>query len=350
MTTWIDSEPGYFALRHELGRLVHRARRRRNKVLLASAAITALAVIFTLRLPRKYDAQITVRVTEIVDFHLPRSVWTDRELRSFVTQVAFTNQVLGEMYEKHLADIAPAPTVIRGIERLREDIEVYAARNRVAVELEGTTGPRSAHVILRYSANREDRALAVLKGLVAPIIESSAKRRRLEAEQEASRVALSLENAQALLEQTRKQAIERAGRLMAGAGSLSPVALMELDSALKSAHLRVARYQQEMDDALRRKQAEKRKSGLDFDVIEESVKRPLPLAPLVLVVAILSFLLALPIAAIVTGAASSTIDSLEDVRKLGIPALGQLPRLVPVPPRVAPPTATGSGNGEKLTL
>src|SRR5688500_4055531 len=114
--TWIESEPGYFALRHELQRLVHRARRRRNKVLAATAAVTIAALVFTLRLPRNYEAQVTLRVTEIVEFHLPRSAWTDRELRSFVTEVAFTNQVLGELYEKYIADISPAPNSIRGME------------------------------------------------------------------------------------------------------------------------------------------------------------------------------------------------------------------------------------------
>lgn len=341
MATWTDSEPGYFALRQELSRLLHRARRRRTKVLVAAAAVTAAALVFAVRLPRNYNAQISLRVTEVVEFHLPRSAWTDRELRSFVTEVAFTNQVLGEIYKRHVADMKPAPNLTRGIEFLRDDIEVYAARNRVVVEMEGLTGPRSAYVILRYGARREDRALAVLKSLVAPIVESSSKRRRLEAQQEISRVSLSLENAKEVLEVTRKQAFDRAGRPMAGAGTISPVQMMDLGAAVKAAQLRVTRYQQEMDEARRREQMEKRKSGIDFEIAEESVERPLPLLPLLLGVGLLAFAMALPIAAIVIGAASTTIDSLEDIRRLGLTALGQLPRLVRAPPDVAPRAGGG---------
>ncbi|HEY0712363.1 MAG TPA: hypothetical protein VGF45_06800, partial [Polyangia bacterium] len=189
----------------------------------------------------------------------------------------------------------------------------------------------------------------VLKGLVKPIVESSSKRRKLEAQQEIARASLALENAKELVEETRKQAIERAGRVMPGAGALSPVTMVELDSALKEAHLRLARYQQEYDEARNRERAEKVKSGLDFEIAEESVKRPLPLWPLLLAVGILAFALSLPIAAIVIGAASTTIDSLEDIRKLGFVALGQLPRLAGVP-RAAPPGGPPAGNREELTL
>src|SRR5687768_18054176 len=78
---WTDREPGYFALRSEVGRLYERARRRKGLVLLGALLTAGAAVLFTLRAPRRYVAQLSVQVTEVVEFHLPRSSWTDRELR-----------------------------------------------------------------------------------------------------------------------------------------------------------------------------------------------------------------------------------------------------------------------------
>jgi hypothetical protein len=287
-------------------------------------------------------------VTEVVDFHLPRSGWTDRELRSFVTQVAFTNEVLGHVYQTYLADFAPASTVSRGIERLREDIEVKTARNRIMVESEAqTTGPRSANVLLRFDSPREDRAIAVLKALAKPIMESSARRRKLEAEQEMARVSMLLEDAKKMVEQARTQALARAGLPMAGAGSISPVRMVELDSALKEAHLRVARFQQDMDAATMRARLEARRSGIDFEIVDESVQRPLPLLPVLLAVAVLSFLFTWPIATVVVGAFASTVDTLEDIRRLGVPVLGHLPRLaVGVPDQPFDVASQPAGRGQ----
>jgi len=56
--SWTDSEPGFFALRHELRRLMERASRRRRKVLLAAAATSALGVILAVRAPHDYNAQL----------------------------------------------------------------------------------------------------------------------------------------------------------------------------------------------------------------------------------------------------------------------------------------------------
>jgi hypothetical protein len=342
--SWTDTEPGFFAMRHELRRLVERARRRRRWVLLGTLGAAVMGAMMALNAPHRYHAQVTVRVTEVVDFHMPRSAWTDRELRSFVTSVAFTNEVLGKVYQTHLADFAPAPTMARAVERLREDVEVYTARNRIMIESEATTGPRSAHVILRYSSPREDRAIAVLKALAQPIMESSTKRRRLEAQQELERVALQLEGAKNMVNVARAQALTRAGLPMAGAGSISPVRMVELDSALKEAHLRVARFQQEMDDAALRAKNEARKSGIDFEIVEESVERPLPRLPVVLAAAVLTFLLAWPLVTIVVGAFAGTVDTLEDIRRLGVPVLGHLPALaVSIPQTTDEMTVHGQG-------
>ena len=100
--SWSDSEPGYFALRSEVARLLHRARRRRDLVLLATVAATLVAVLFAWRAPHNYVAVTSIRLTEVVDFHLPRSQWTNLELLDRVTKVALTHAVLLDVYNRYL--------------------------------------------------------------------------------------------------------------------------------------------------------------------------------------------------------------------------------------------------------
>jgi hypothetical protein len=322
--SWIDREPGYFALRSEVARLAARARRHKGAVFLGALAAAALATLFAFRAPRRFTAQISVRVTEMVEFRLPRSQWTDRELRSYVTDVAFTNQVLLKVYQQHLKDIYKSPNNDKAIGRLRDDLDVQVVRNRVAIEKEGVTGPRSAHVVMRFGAPTAETAMAVLKSLTTPIMETSAKRRRDEADQEIRRATLTLEYALRYQEDLRKQAMEVAGQRLRGTEGANTVKLLALNDALGDGHRNIARLQAEKDVAERRQRAEKSRPGINFTIAQESIEAPLPLVPLLSVVATLSFLFCLPLSVLVVGTFLPYIESLEDVRRLGIPTLGRL--------------------------
>lgn len=323
--TWTDSEPGYFALRRELGRLWHRAGRRPFRVLLAALAVAGVAVLFAYRAPRRYTGQISLRVTEVVEFSLPRSAWTDRELRSYVTDVAFTSAVLRDVYEHELRGLDkgdPGP----GIARLRENLQVSVVRNRIMAQPRDgeKSGPRSAYVVLRFPAMTEAKSLSVLRALTKPIIETSTRRRRDEAAQESQQAALALAEARMELSALTSQALTTAGKPLAGSGDVSPVRLIALESAINNARLRVAHFQNEKDEIDRRQRAEKARPGINFDIVDESVERPLPLAPLLGGVGILAFLFALPLAILMVGAFDPFIESVEDIRRLGIPILGRL--------------------------
>jgi hypothetical protein len=322
--SWIDREPGYFALRSEVARLAARARRHKGAVFLWALGAAALATLFAFRSPRRFTAQISVRVTEIVEFNLPRSQWTDRELRSYVTDVAFTNQVLLKVYQQHLKDIYNSPNNDKAITRLRDDLDVQVVRNRVAIEQQGVTGPRSAHVVMRFGAPTAETAMAVLKSLATPIMETSAKRRRDEAAQEIRRATLTLEYALRYQDDLRKQAMEAAGQQLRGTEGANAVKLLALNDAIGDGQRNIARLQAEKDVAERRQRSEKSRPGINFAIAQESIEAPLPLIPLLTVVAVLSFLFCLPLAGLVVGTFLPYIESLEDVRRLGIPTLGRL--------------------------
>ena len=322
--SWIDREPGYFALRSEVARLAARARRHRLAVFLGALGVTLGALVLTLRAPRPYRAQLSVRVTEVVEFHLPRSQWTDRELRSYVTDVAFTNQVLLAVYRKYLQDIYRAPNNDKAISKLRDELDVQVARNRIVSAMQGRTGPRSAHVVLRFGAPTAEVAMGVLKELSKPIMETSARRRRDEAARETQRATLFLEQARLRHEALRQEAMASAGQRLRGANGISPVRMLAIQDDLAEAQRTIGRLQMEKDAAERRQRAEKARPGINFDIAEEDVQPPLPLGPLLIGVAIMAFLIGLPLAGLAVGSFYPFVESLEDIRRLGIPTIGRL--------------------------
>jgi hypothetical protein len=322
--SWSESEPGYFVLRSEVSRLAARARGRKLVVLVMSLGAAAVAALMTLQSPRNYEAQVSIRVTEVVEFRMPRSNWTDLELRSFITDVAFTTRVLRAVYDRHFKHKDPGGNPQRGVERLRDSLDVTVARNRIVAQLEeGKPTPKSAYVVLRFSDPTAETAQGVLEMLQKPIIEISSSRRRKEAADDIQRATLLLEEARKTLAALNKQALALASRPLRGT-DISPVRLMELTDSIAETQRMVARLEQEKVDAERRARQEKARPGINFAVASEDMQEPLPLAPLLSVVTILAFFLSLPISVLVVGAFDPFLQSLEDIRRLGIPALGRL--------------------------
>jgi hypothetical protein len=321
--SWSDSEPGYFALRSEVGRLGHRARRRSGLVLLATAATTAVAVLFAWRAPHNHVAVTSIRLTEVVEYHLPRSQWTNLELLDRVTKVALTHAVLMDVYNRYIRPREETSNPARGVERLRDALGIKVVRNRV-VPVEDVKTPRSAYVVLTYESPHADEALGVVSSLTTPIIESSTRRRRNETSQGVTEAQLRLKQARKVLDDLTNQALARAGTPMRGSGSPPGVRMMGLDEAVTSAHRLVGRLQTELMDAERLQREESSRPGIDFEIAESRVDPPLPLLPLLLTVAIVGFLLALPVNAMLVGAFSPYIESVEDIRRMGIPTLGRL--------------------------
>jgi hypothetical protein len=102
------------------------------------------------------------------------------------------------------------------------------------------------------------------------------------------------------------------------------VRLTALNEAIAEAQRRVERFAAAKDTAERRQRSEKTRPGINFFIAEQGVREPWPKLPTVLGVALVVFLLALPLAALVVGAFDPFIASVEDVRRLGVPALGRL--------------------------
>jgi hypothetical protein len=321
---WTDCEPSFFAMRGEVGRLFRRGRRRSGAVLLVALLTAAVAVLVTLRSPRKHHARAAVRVTELVDLHLPRSAWSERELRGYVSKVAFTDEVVLAVWRKHVWDghtpVAPA----RAVQRMRDELEVRVLQSRTVAAEQVKSGPRSAHVTVGFKARSRSQALAVVDALTEPIIRVSAGRRRDEAAQETRRATLAVEQARDSVEAATMTAMAAAGSLARARTEVSPLRVTGMDSALAEARRRLAHLEAERQAAERRQRAESQRPGIDFERAQTTVVSPLPLAPLLALVAAVAWLLALPLATLVVGAFTRTVDSVEDLRRWGFPALGRL--------------------------
>jgi hypothetical protein len=99
---------------------------------------------------------------------------------------------------------------------------------------------------------------------------------------------------------------------------------MGLQDALVEAQRGVSRLQGQLMEVQRLQREEKSRPGIDFEIAETRVDPPLPLMPLLLTVAIVGFFLSLPVMTLVVGAFSPYLESVEDIRRLGIPSLGRL--------------------------
>lgn len=325
---WSDDEPGYFALRREAQRLFRRARRKWWVVLGAALLTTGFAVLQAYRAPRNFEAKLTLRVTEMGDYDLPQTTWTNRELRGAIYEVAFTRGVLLGIYDRHLRslDPNPDPNLALAVDSLQSDIEINIVRNRISAPRAGERRPQSAYIVLGFAAPTAERALGVLRDLTVPIKASNAERRRRAMEQSMRLAEMRLSEAERELAALKRKAIEVAGNPLLSRGEIAPDRQMALDTAQSAARQRVWRLRAERDDLKRAAVQESRTPGINFEVMSETVQAPLPLGPLLVVVAICAFLLCLPVWALLVGAFSPFIEVNEDIRRLGFPVLGHLRR------------------------
>jgi hypothetical protein len=322
--TWLAAEPGFFAMRSELVRLFRRASRHRAAVLLVTLALTLAMLVLAYRARRPYRARIAVRTTEVVDLQRERASWTERELRSYVNAVALTNVVLLDVYEKFLWDRRKPIDPGRALERLRDAIDVTVIESATAPDTDERTGARSAHVLIAFQAPTAAQALGVVRALAQPVIATSKRRRHEEAAQETAAARLAAKEANLALTTLTKDAVAQMGTLGPVPRKVSPMELTGLAGAIKRARERLDLLEAEAQESERRERAEAKRPGIDFEIAGELLDEPLPLGPLLGLVGLCGFLLLLPVAALLVGAFDRHIEVIDDLVRLGIPALGTL--------------------------
>jgi hypothetical protein len=322
--SWTSTEPGFLAMRTELVRLFRRAGRR-PAIVFALALLLTLAVVFlAYRARRPYRARISVRMTEVVDAQRQRIAWTERELRAYVNAVSLTNVLLLEVYEKFLWDKRKPLDRGRALERLRDAVDVSVIESATVADVQERSGARSAHVLIAFEAPTAAQALGVVRALAQPVVATSQRRRREEAAQATAAARIAAKEANLSLAALTKDAVAQMGALGSVSSRVSPMDLTGLAKAIQRARERQALLDAEALEAERRERAETHRSGIDFEIAGELLDEPLPLLPLLGLVGLCGFLLLSPVAAMLVGAFDRHIEVLDDLTRLGLPALGTL--------------------------
>lgn len=328
--SWIDQEPGWAGAKRELRRLARRAWRRRKLTVLLTVLLTGLIVLLEARKLPKYEANVVLRVTE-GDFDPASAPPTSAQLKDYLADIAFSRGRLVEIMEEH--GLYPSERSIDlnfATDTMRDDIEVEVVRNYFSRERFPEDPPRSARVAIGYHGRTPEEAIEVarhLGRLVAQVETQSRKRASEVAAQAASH------RDKVLREHLLRARQQQTEMLLQAANEPAPVAAL-LYEKIRGLARSIDMLESEATQAARqetlfdlREAVEEKNMGIRFELVDPgraprvSMTRSTQLVLLALVV----FVLALPVCAIGVGAYDPRVYGGEDLLRLGIEPLGRIP-------------------------
>lgn len=329
---WEDAERSQGGVGRELRRLARRARRRPWLTLLLTLLITGAAVAKRSRKPRIYESRIAFRVTE-GDLDAETAPRTVGSLRHYVAAVCFSTQRLAGVIRAHNL----YPTVMKrdeglAVEEMRDDIDVEVWRNFFSRPRYDDDGGRSARMAITYSGKDRQVVYDVVRDLARLITE----------EEETSRIAQAegaLNDAEDRVRESRSFSAQKHHDLVVKQVALANARNQEQASRLALESLDMQRQASRADDQVQaaekarqavwmRLQLEKKRMGLQFELIDAGRVAPPGASKKVVLtaLAIIVFLLTLPLAMLGVGAVDDRVYELEDVQRLGMATIGMLPR------------------------
>jgi hypothetical protein len=315
-------EPSAAAMRAESTRLFRRARRRPMWVLWLGAFVTFGAAAMAARKPVRQRATVVLRMTEEARSQSQLS-WTDKALRGYVNEVAFSNTALLNLIKQHKMFRSQARefNAADALVQLRERIAVDVAQNHAIALLAPGDRPRSAHVRISYDDGNPPRAFAVAMDLGQLVVATGRGQQRRDAEVALKRASEEEAAARAALDQLRAEAASSVR--LASRGQSGPSDIPGLTQALRAARSRLDRA--EADRVAANLRLDAPTGALDIELLGYAPSPPpWPRARKLAVVIGLTLLLSLPMAALLVGAFDRRIYAAEDVRRLGIPCLGHV--------------------------
>jgi hypothetical protein len=325
--SWIDLEPGLVGTRRELARLYRRAAARPARTLGITLLITAAVVGRSARKLHAYDSRIVFRVTE-GELDATTAPPPNRRLQAYVKTVVFSNARLVALMRAHkLRPLALKKDPAQAAEDMREDIGVGVWRNYF-LDARGMFDPaRSARLSISYADKDPQLAFDVVRDLGQLVQESEGSARVAEAERAAALAAEGLKAARDDLTQAQVQIAAKELALSTAAPEdrvARQVELVNLRAGLLSLEARQERLASARAQLDLRANIERHQLGLQFELVDGG--RPAPIQhPHPFRLGLLLFLILLPLVGIAVGAFNSRVYDLEDVRRLGIEPLGQLP-------------------------
>jgi hypothetical protein len=297
------------------------------------ALLCALAIVgWRARKARTFTSRVVFRVTE-GDLDAATAPRPARRLREYVLDVAFSNERLLELIKEHglyAREMKRDPTF--ALEAMRDDLDVDVWRNYFMESRQDDDAGRSARIAVEYRARDPETALTVVRHLGRLIAEQEARSRVAMAEDAARQAADEASEARAQLERRQRDIVAREVRLKRGVtpgeAALLRVEVDDLKKNVEPLERRLSELEQKKNAFDLRASLEKNQLGLQFELVDPGrAARPGLSKPRELVmIGVIVFEIMLPLAGIFVGAYDSRVYDVEDLRRLGLDAVGHVPR------------------------
>jgi uncharacterized protein involved in exopolysaccharide biosynthesis len=330
--TWLDDERAQPGATAELKRLWRRARRRWLRTLALALLITGAVVAVAARRPRRYESRIAFRVTEgrLEAGSAPR---TTGRLRDYVLQVVFSNQHLTSVIKEHglYPSLMPRDPSL-AVEELRDDIHVEVWRNDFAQLRTSEEVARSARLAVTFHGRNAEQVYAVVRHLGRLITESEQSSRLAQAELALRFADEQADQARHLLQDRKREVVEKEFQRLASRTPEAALARLiearNLEKAIPRAELVLQQAERAREKAYLRTQLERRALGLRWELIDGGRVEPEGMSrrTLLALLAVVAFLVTLPLCAIGVGAFDARVYDLDDVRRLGVRTVGAVRR------------------------
>jgi hypothetical protein len=335
---WLADEPRVSqVLVAELQRFKNRMKVHPVPVLILALLMSAGAVFMFARKPAMYTARVILRISEGGLSEYRGSVLPRSELKDYIYGFALSDKALREeIIDKH--KLFQREMKLFGadgaVAELRDGLSIDVFHNFFHFNKNNESTPRSLRLAIVYMHQDADLAykLAVLLADLVVKVESG---KRLQ------EVRFAAANAQEILAAAERTQAERRQQIadhmttlaeaeLAADGVGAAMARVEIAS-LAQAERREAQNLENMQREVERiensRKLEESNMGMVFELAGRvrPVSRPPP-GPFVLgLLGLVCFFIFVPVCAIGLGTIDSRIHELEDVRRLGLPALGHVP-------------------------
>jgi hypothetical protein len=316
----------------ELRRLARRSRRRPFLTLFLTLLMTGAAVGQRSRKPRVYEARVALRVTES-DLDADTAPRTVGNLRNYVAEVCFSESRLARVIKQY--GLYPAQMKRderQAVEEMRDDLDVEVWRNFFALPRSPDDPGRTARMAITFHGKDRYVVYQVTHALAQLVLEEEETSRLAQAEGALTDADERVKQARALAQERHRQLVEKqVQHASAHNEEQSARLLIETQSMIKlakAADEQVLTTEKARQTLWMRLQLERKQMGLQFELIDGG--RVPPAGPskrfVLAVVAVLVFCFTLPLAMLGVGALDPRVYEAEDIRRLGLTALGELPR------------------------
>jgi hypothetical protein len=330
---WFDSEPAMSRMViDDLQRLKYRAKARIIPILLIAVALTA-GLVYKLgqRVPQ-HRATVILALQEGVqhrDTPMPM-----RDLRAYVTTVLMPTPELTKLIEKrNLFPLRKKMGPEFAIGELWDMMEIEIYRNYFLYDTDVMSAARSARIGITIVYSDPDEAYEIARDIGTIVIRAAGGERDRAATvmaDEASRATLAARRRTAELEAelamlTSQQAeAEASGH--PGTASALRVEIAAVESSVKRAKESLSALAKSSSASELTAAVYSAGLSLDVSIVEE--RKPEAVVPgkyRIAVITVVVFLAVLVVVALFLGAFDSRVHDLDDVARLGIPVVGQVP-------------------------